>query len=213
MNKDKKLMQRSYHIPLPMFDQAFRCFQKKYVFPGNIIITVIFLVLAADFIFAAVKDKTNSLAYILLVLCISMPLIRWYRTFKLRSAVHEALKEVEQDLYELTVYEDGVVIRTEDAPKPQKEQKAEPEAKEKQETQPESDQNEAGGFQQLFPEEPPEDEEKPAPTEITFGTGVKLLEYPEFFMVYLVRANFYVIPKKDFSEREIKQLSELFGKY
>jgi len=210
MNKDKKLMQRSYHIPLPMFDEAFRCFQKKYVFPGNIIITVIFLVLAADFIFAAVKDKTNSLAYILLVLCISMPLIRWYRTFKLRSSVHEALKEVEQDLYELTVYEDGAVIRTEDAPKPEQKE-AEP--------QPESGQNDAdeekeeGGFQQLFPEEPPEDTEKPAPTEITFGTGVKLLEYPEFFMIYLVRANFYVIPKKDFSEQEIKQLSELFGKY
>ncbi|MBQ8920906.1 MAG: YcxB family protein [Oscillospiraceae bacterium] len=209
MNKDKKLMQRSYHIPLPMFDEAFRCFQKKYVFPGNIVISIIFLVLAADFIYAAVKDNTNTTAYLLIAICIGMVLIRWYRTFKLRRSVHEALKEVEQDLYELTVYEDGVVIRTEDAPKP--EQTDQPE---EQEAEPEQEESADGsGFQQLFPEEPPEDEEQPAPTEITFGTGVKLLEYPEFFMIYLVRANFYIIPKKDFSDDEIKQLSELFSKY
>ncbi|MBR3267345.1 MAG: YcxB family protein [Oscillospiraceae bacterium] len=210
MNKEKKLMERSYHIPLSMFDHAFRCFQKKYVFPANIIVSIIFLVLAADFIYAAVKDNTNTTAYLLIVLCISMVLIRWYRTFKLRRSVHEALKDVEGDLYDLTVYEDGVVIRTEDAKKPEndeQEEKADNPPDEKEET-------EAGnGFQQLFPEAPPEDEEKPAPTEITFGTGVKLLEYPEFFMIYLVRANFYVIPKKDFSEEEIRQLSELFAKY
>ena len=81
------------------------------------------------------------------------------------------------------------------------------------ETEQEEAAEQTGGFQQLFPDEPVQAEDAPAPTEITFGRGVRLLEYPEFFMIYLIRANFYVIPKKDFSEAEIKQLSELFAKY
>ena len=50
------------------------------------------------------------------------------------------------------------------------------------------------------------------PTEITFGTGVKIHEFADYFMVYIVKQNFYVIPKKDFSESEIKQLGEVFSK-
>ena len=65
------------------------------------------------------------------------------------------------------------------------------------------------GFQQLFPEEPAEREPVP-PTEIPFGMGLKLLEYPDYFMAYIVKQNFYVIPKKDFSEDEILQLRKLF---
>ena len=206
MNKDKKLLQRSYHIPLSMFDQAFRCFQRKFVVPMNLIVTVILLVLAADFIYAAVKEPNNTTAYLLIVICLALVLVRWYRMFKLRRSVHEALKEVEQDRYELTLYEDGAVIRTEDAPKAAEPQ---PDA----ETEQEEAAEQTGGFQQLFPDEPVQAEDAPAPTEITFGRGVRLLEYPEFFMIYLIRANFYVIPKKDFSEAEIKQLSELFAKY
>ncbi len=214
MNKENKLMQRSYHIPLPMFDDAFRRFQKKYVYPGNIIISIIFLVLAADFVYAAVKDSTNTTAYLLIAVCVGMVLIRWYRVFKLRRAVHDALKDVEGDLYELTVYENGVVIRTEDAPKPAEEQpEVETEPENDTADTPQDEEDSGNGFQQLFPEEPAEDAESPAPTEITFGTGVRLTEYPEYFMIYLVRANFYIIPKKDFSENEIKQLSELFAKY
>lgn len=208
--RKNEILKRSYHIPLPMFDAAFRCFQKKFVMPMNLVFTVILLVLAGDFIYAAVRDPGNTTAYLLTVICLALILVRWYRMFKLRRSVHEALAEIEQDRYELTVYADGMTVRTEDAPKPAAEEAAaeKPEVTE----EPEQSGEQGGGFQKLFPDEPAEDENAPKPTEIYFGKGVKLLEYPEFFMVYLVRSNFYVIPKKDFSEAEIQQLSELFAK-
>ena len=216
MKSETKLLERSYHIPLAMFDDAFRQFQKKFVVPMNFVVTVILLVLAGDFVYGAVKEPTNTVAYLLVTICVALVLVRWYRMFKLRRSVHEALKEIEGDRYDLTVYEEGVVIRTE-APTVMEAAEAElsdeTQSDEQKPAEEAEKQTESGGFQQLFPEEPAEAEDAPPPTEIYFGRGVKLLEYPEYFMVYLVRANFYVIPKKDFSENEIQQLSELFAKY
>ena len=205
MNKSgKPLLSRSYHIPLSMFDDAFRRFQKKYVYPQNILISVIFLAIAGVYVHAAVKDNTQTLAYLLIVVCLALVMVRWYRTFKLRRSVHEALKDVEQDTYELNVWEDGMVIRTKDAP--QAESPAEPEPAAEPAVQEEKPGN---GFQQLFPEEPAQRDPVP-PTELPFGTGMKLLEFPEYFMAYVVKQNFYVIPKKDFSDDEIAQLKQIF---
>ena len=205
MNKSgKPILTRSYHIPLAMFDDAFRAFQKKYVYPQNILLTAVLLAIAGVYVHAAVKDNTQTLAYLLVVACIAVILVRWYRTFKLRRSVHEALKDVEQDTYELSVYEEGLVIRTKDAPKPAAEEtpaEPEPEA-------PDTAEKPENGFQQLFPEEPADSEPVP-PTELPFGTGLKIMEFPEYFMAYVVKQNFYVIPKKDFSDDEIAKLKQL----
>lgn len=205
MNKSgKPILTRSYHIPLAMFDDAFRAFQKKYVYPQNILLTAVLLAIAGVYVHAALKDNTQTLAYLLIVACVAIILVRWYKTFKLRRSVHEALKDVEQDTYELSVYDEGLVIRTKDAPKPAAEEtpaEPEPEASAAEE-KPEN------GFQQLFPEEPADAEQIP-PTELPFGTGLKILEFPEYFMAYVVKQNFYVIPKKDFSDDEIAKLKQL----
>ena len=205
MNKSgKPILSRSYHIPLSMFDDAFRAFQKKYVYPQNLLLTVVLLAVAGVYVHAAMRDNTQTLAYLLIVACIAIILVRWYRTFKLRRSVHEALKDVEQDTYELSVYDEGLVIRTKDAPKPAAEEPAEAEPEPSAaETKPEN------GFQQLFPEEPADREPVP-PTELPFGTGLKLLEFPDYFMAYVVKQNFYVIPKKDFSDDEIEKLRQVF---
>lgn len=210
MNKTgKPIISRSYHIPLPMFDDAFLKFQKKYVYPGNLLLTVVLLAIAGVYIHAAVKDNSNTLVYLLIVACFAIILVRWYRTFKLRRAVHDALKEVETDTYQLSAYEDGLVIHTEEAA-PAAEDAAEP-----QETVQEPEQSadespaEEGGFRKIFPDQPVQNDPV-EDTEITFGPDVKIHDFPEYFMVYLVKRNFYVIPKKDFADDEIETLKKLF---
>ena len=208
-NNGTKRISRSYHIPLPMFDDAFSRFQKKYVFPANILLTIVLLAIAGVYIHAAVKDNSNTLVYLLIVACFAIILVRWYKTFKLRRAVHNALKEVESDTYELSVYDDRLVIHTEEAP--QTEETAEPEVSEKNpEDSPAAPQSADGnGFQQIFPEEPVRNDPV-EDTEIIFGPDVKIHDFPDYFMVYLVKRNFYVIPKKDFSADEIETLKKLF---
>ncbi len=210
MNKNgKPVMTRSYHIPLAMFDDAFVNFQKKHVFPANILLTIVLLAIAGVYIHAAVKDSSNTLVYLLIVACFGIILVRWYKTFKLRRAVHDALKEVESDIYTLSVFEDGLIIHTEEAPQDDASAAAPEETQEAEESPAEPEASGGNGFQQIFPEEPVQ-REPVEDTEITFGPDVKIYDFPEYFMVYLVKRNFYVIPKKDFSEDETGTLKKLF---
>ena len=147
MNKNgKPVMTRSYHIPLAMFDDAFVNFQKKHVFPANILLTIVLLAIAGVYIHVAFQDNSNTLVYLLIVACFGIILVRWYKTFKLRRAVHDALKEVESDTYTLSVFEDGLIIHTEEAP-----------------------QDEASA---AAPEETQEAEESPAEPEASGGNGL-----------------------------------------
>ncbi len=210
MNKNgKPVMTRSYHIPLAMFDDAFVNFQKKHVFPANILLTIVLLAIAGVYIHAAVKDSSNTLVYLLIVACFGIILVRWYKTFKLRRAVHDALKEVESDIYTLSVFEDGLIIHTEEAPQDDASAAAPEETQEAEESPAEPEASGGNGFQKIFPEEPVQ-REPVEDTEITFGPDVKIYDFPEYFMVYLVKRNFYVIPKKDFSEDETGTLKKLF---
>lgn len=206
MNKNTLLLKKNYHIPLELFDGAFRDFQKKYAFPQNILLTVILLAVAGVYVHAVIKDSSQTLAYLLIVACIAVVLVRWYKTFKLRRAVHDALKEIESDTYEMTLYAEGLTIRTEDAPAEVSTENAETVENKADSAEKKPEGN---GFQQLFPDEPAQ-REPVAATEISFGNDVKIHEYADYFMVYLVRQNFYVIPKKDFSENEIKILRDTF---
>ena len=200
------VIRRSYHIPLPMFDEAFIRFQKKYVFPGNIVMTVLLLAIAGVYIHAALKEPDNTLVYLLIVACFAIVLVRWYRTLKLRRSVHEALKEIESDIYTLSVYEDRLVIHTEE----EKQENAEEPEVLPAETEKEPAENAAGnGFQQICPEEPVQ-KDPIEDTEITFGPDVKIHDFPDYFMVYLVKRNFYLIPKKDFSADETEKLKKIF---
>ena len=209
---EKPALQREYHIPLPMFQEAFRSFQKKYVFPKNAFLSVILAAIAGVYIHAAIKDNTQTMAYILIVICLAMIVTLWYRPLKIRGSLAEALKELENDIYELKLYDDKLTIRTEDAPKPAEANETEEPAAQ---TEPESAAAESEteeGFQKLFPETPANADapEQIPPTEIYLDSNVKFHEYDTYFIVYLVKQNFYVIPKKDFSESEIGQLRAAF---
>ncbi len=205
--KDVPVISRSYHIPLAMFDDAFRNFQKKHVFPVNILLTVVLLAIAGVYIRAAIVDNSKTLVYLLIVACFAIILVRWYKTFRLRRAVHDALKEIESDTYTVSIFEDGLVIHTEDEKSVETAENPEREAlPAESDAQQSSDGN---GFQQIFPEESVQTETI-QDTEITFGPDVKIYDFPDYFMVYLVKQNFYVIPKKVFSADELETLKKLF---
>lgn len=205
--ENKPLFTRSYHIPLAMFDSAFLFFQRKHVYPRNIVLTVILLALAGVYVHAAVKTPENTLAYLLIIACIAIILITWYNTFKLRRAVHNALTEVESDTYELKVYQEKLVIRMEEAAK---EAKALPDDAAEPETEPVPESGDTDGFRPIFPEKEAEPQEPIPPTEIPLDGNLRFYELDDFFMVYIVRQNFYVIPKKDLTDEETQTLRGLF---
>ena len=206
MNKQKTLLERSYHIPLSLFDRAFRAFQKKFVYPRNFILTLLLAAVGGWYVYAQIKNPDGKLGYLMIVVCLAMIMITWYNTFKIRHSLLEAIKEIESDTYELRVYEDGMTILAKDA---DGQPFTEPEdAEPAEETAERTDEN---GFQQIFDEKPKSEGAVLKPTEIEFDRYVKTYEYPDFFMVYLTAAkNFYVIPKKEFTDAELSQLRDIF---
>ena len=212
MNKQDLWISRSYHIPLSMFDAAFRSFQHKYVFPRNIILTVVLLAICGVYVHAVIKDSSQTLGYLLITVCLALIMITWYNTFRLRRSRHNALREVETDLYDLNVYSDGMTVLARDADGSAfTVETAAPLSEEK-----EIQEQDGNGFQPLFPEEERQPLAKDGtplePTEIEFGKEVRITEYAEFFMVYLTYAkNFYLIPKQEFSDSELHTLRGLFG--
>ena len=209
MNKQKLLLERSYHIPLSLFDKAFRAFQKKFVYPRNWILTLLLAAVGGWYVYAQIKDPEGKLGYLMIMVCLAMITITWYNTFKIRRSLLNAIKEIESDTYELKVYEDGMTILAKDAEGQPFELTEEPEAQPEQISQPEEADGE-NGFRQVFDEKPAVHGEPLKPTEIEFDKYVKTYEYPEFFMIYLTAAkNFYVIPKKEFSDAELAQLRDI----
>ena len=215
LNQKPKL-EKSYHIPLPLFDKAFRKFQKKFVYPRNIVISLLLFTIGIVYVKAAIDEPSDTLAYLLVVVCLAMIMVMWYNPLKLRRNLMRSLKELENDIYTLSLYDDGVTIRTEDAPVEEEavveEISAEKEASETVQDAENAENTNENGFNQLFEEEEaPAVLEPIAPTELPFGAGLKILEFDEFFMLYLVKRNFYVVPKKDFTEDEISQMRKAFA--
>lgn len=203
---EKPALVRAYHIPLDMFMNAFRSFQKKYVYPQNTVLSLILLAVAGVYVRAVIKDNSKTLFYLIIVFCIAFILSIWYKTLKLRRSLRDALKEIENDTYEAALYSDKITIRTEETAAPAEA----PEEPEQEAPAAEQPAEEGDGFQPIFPEKPAEPVQSIPPTEIYFDDHVKFHEFTEFFMIYLVKRNFYLLPKKDFSEEEQMQLRKAF---
>ncbi len=93
-------------------DRAFLLFQKKYVYPHNIKVTVAFGIVAAVFIASIIRNPDGYLNYVLGFICLFMIALTWYNTFRIRKYLVKALKVLEDDKYRFTLYDGSFVIET-----------------------------------------------------------------------------------------------------
>lgn len=198
-----KELTREYAIPLSMFERAFIAFQRRYVYPRNAGITLLLLVVIGIYVYAALQDPSNTLAYILIVCSAAVICISWFNTRKIRRTLMQSVRELEDDRYELTIRDDVLLLRTilpEPAEQPDEVLDADGE--------PAEDSDDPNGFNPIFGDKP--GEEIP-PTEIYFSQNIHIQEKPEFFMLYLQKGMFYVIPKNAYTDEEQKTICALFA--
>lgn len=176
--EEKYILEKEYSISADAFREGYRAFQKKYVYPKSYVFMAIFLILAADLIYAAAKDPTNYFAYILIVICIALAFREWYNPRKIRRTLVETVKDMGAPVYRIGVGESFVDISTVSAP-------------EGFEDDDEAEENESY-----------EGEDTPEPTRIPHDEKMKLLEYGDFFLLLYGKQVFYIIPKENFDETE-----------
>ena len=187
--EDEALVKKRYSIPYELFGEAFTVFQKKFVFPRNRIISVLLLILAAGNVLNIMYGKGETIGYVLVLVCIALAFINWYNPRKLKRNLMESVKGIENDVYTLTIYPERIVIGTVLEPEKEKE--------------PEE-------YEEVFGEIPVK--EDIADTEIYLNKNVKVIERKNFFMIYIKKSMFYVVPKEPLTQEEIEIMNLHFQK-
>ena len=187
--EDEALIKKRYSIPYELFGEAFTVFQKKFVFPKNRLLTGLLLLLAVGNILNIIFGKGDTIGYVLVLVCIALAFINWYNPRKLKRSLMESVKGIENDIYDLTIYPERIVIGT----------VLEPETENKPEE-----------YEEVFGEIPMK--EDIADTEIFLHKNVKVIERKKFFMIYIKRSMFYVVPKEPLTKEEIEIMNLHFQK-
>lgn len=187
--EDEALVKKRYSIPYELFGEAFTVFQKKFVFPRNLIMSVLLLIFAAGNVLNIMYGNGETIGYVLVLVCIALAFINWYNPRKLKRNLMESVKGIENDVYTLTIYPERIVIGTVLEPENEKE--------------PEE-------YEEVFGEIPIK--EDIADTEIYLNKNVKVIERKNFFMIYIKKSMFYVVPKETLTQEEIEIMNLHFQK-
>lgn len=187
--EDEALVKKRYSIPYELFGEAFTFFQKKFVFPRNMIMTGLLLLLAAGNVLNIMFGNGETIGYILVFVCLALAFINWYNPRKLKRNLMESVKGIENDVYILTIFPERIVIGT--LLEPEKE-------------------NEPEEYEEVFGEIPMK--EDIADTEIFLNKNVKVIERKNFFMIYIKKSMFYVVPKEPLTKEEIEIMNLHFQK-
>lgn len=187
--EDEALVKKRYSIPYELFGEAFTVFQKKFVFPRNRVMSVLLLIFAAGNVLNIMYGNGETIGYVLVLVCIALAFINWYNPRKLKRNLMESVKGIENDVYTLTIYPERIVIGTVLEPENEKE--------------PEE-------YEEVFGEIPIK--EDIADTEIYLSKNVKVIERKNFFMIYIKKSMFYVVPKETLTQEEIEIMNLHFQK-
>ncbi len=185
MEENYKL-EKEYQITPEIFDKAYRSYQKKFVYPKSYIFMTLFLTLAGDFVYAAVKTPENRLVYLLIVVCIALAFREWHNPKFVRKRLNETLKDMGMPVYKIGVGDGFVDISTVEEPEisDEKEEEYDP------------------------ADIPDEIDPLPEKTRIAVNSDFRLLEYDEYFLIMQGKSVFYILPKEGFSEEELEILRQ-----
>lgn len=101
-----------YQINYDTYSEAYRCYQKLFVFPKNRILQLILLVLAVDFGYHGAVDPENTLAFVLFALCVALIFVLWYNPRRMRRSVMDVIREIESDEYIFSMDSQKMTFRT-----------------------------------------------------------------------------------------------------
>ena len=195
-------LEKEYAVSPDIFDKAYKSYQKKFVYLKSYIFMGIFLLLAADFIWAAAKNPGNTLVYLLIVVCIALAFREWHNPRFIRRRLYETVRDMGKIVYKIGVgdgfidisaVDDGTSGDDEDGEDGDSGKNAEEASAENAEDTEEND--------DISPEA---EELMPEKSRLNTKENYSLLEYDEYFLLMQGKEVFYILPKAGFSEDELE---------
>lgn len=200
--EEKYKLEKEYSIPPELFDEAYKAYQKKFVYKKNYIFMCLFLVLAADFVYAAVKQPSNTMAYLLIVVCIALAFREWHNPRFIRRRISDTVRSMGKVVYKIGVGSGFVDISTvdmgfedDDNDDDTQYHSNDTDTADPENSADDDDDNDIiENEQDMFPEK----------SRINTDDGYRLLEYDNFFLLMQDKKVFYILPKTGFSEDELQ---------
>lgn len=101
-----------YQINHDIYSEAYKCYQKHFIFPKNRILQLIMLLLAVDFSYHGIMNPDNKLAFFLTALCVAFIFILWYNPRRMRRSVMDVIREIEGDEYVFSMDHEKITFCT-----------------------------------------------------------------------------------------------------
>lgn len=178
------MLSKNYKIKVPLFREAYKAYQKKFVYPKNYIFTAIFIALAANFFYGAFYAPDNYLAYILAVICLALAFRELFIPGKTRNSTVEAFAQLDDPVYHIEITENSVSFSSVYQTEAENDVTAENDI--------ENDVDEAA-----------------EPTVLPLDDKLSILEYEAFFLVVYGKTIFFIVPKEEFSDDELQVVRNL----
>lgn len=191
--EDTKLFEtKRYSVPFEMFEEAYTVFQKKYIYPRNIVMSVLLMIVAIGNVVNIVIGNAGMIGYLLVFACLALAAVNFYNPKKIKRNLLISIKGIENDVYTFDVYKDKMVIGTVLEPLD------------------EDDEKEVEEYEEVFGDTGKNREEEIHPSEIYLNSSVKIVERSEFFIIYIKKQMFYILPKNIFTDEEISKIALYF---
>lgn len=183
MEENIKLVKEFSHTP-EILRNGVKAYQKKYVYSDMSIKIMIFLLISAIFVCGIVmdffkSDKLELLAFLMSAACLAFAIMEWFKPKKLRdSIVQSFIDEGNSPVYRLTVKEKEIEIAI-----------VSEIVQEKSSEESENDEY---------------SDEIPEPSIISIDNNLSIIEEDKLFIIAYGKTVYYIIPKKDFSQKELE---------
>lgn len=191
MEENYKL-EKEYTIPYDLFREAYRDFQKIYVFPKSRIKTLLFTIAAIVMIvlrstvFENVSAYAVYICYLLFVVFVALAIKSWYDPNKIRDNLVKSVQALGEPVYKIGTGDGYIDISTVS-------------------DDPSNDVVYEEG------EEPEDITDDPLPdkTRINVDGNFSLHEYEKYFLIVPDSSVLYILPKKNFSGSELDILRNI----
>ncbi|MGN0613590.1 MAG: YcxB family protein [Porcipelethomonas sp.] len=192
---ERIIEKKRYSIPFEMFEEAYNVFQKKYVYPRNMIMCGILILVAIGNIINIVIGNAGTVGYVLVMACLALAAVNWYNPKKIKKNLLVSIRGIENDVYTLEVLPEKLVVGTV--------------------LEPADEEREPEEYEAVFGETAAQEDIEAS--DIYVNNTLRVTERENFFLIYIKRSMFYIIPKNVFTDEEIQRFSMYFveriGKY
>lgn len=190
--EERYKLEKDYTIPYDIFRDAYRDFQKIYVFPKSRIKTILFTIAVFIPVILRLTVFSDSstipvyFCYILFVVLIALAFKSWYDPNKVRENLVKSVQTLGEPVYRIGIGEGFVDIST-------------------------ISDDHSNDIEYEDGEENEEviDDPLPEKTHITVTDKFRLHEYDQYFLIVPDTSMLYILPKKGLSESELETVREI----